>query len=89
MTYRVELEEHLRHSLGRGDLQLHLKLVGGQIESRGHLAPLQLHREEKLAALTGTVRVLVSQQVKVLTDEIQPLVRFQSEPLGPGKKNDI
>ena len=89
LTYRVKLQEHLCHSLGRGDLQLHLELVGGEVEGRRHLAALQLHREEELPALTGAVSVLVSQQVEVLTDKVQPLVRFQSKPLGPGKKNDF
>ena len=81
--YRVELQEHFRHSLRGWNLQLDLKLIGGEVEGRGDLAALQVDREQEVTGLPGTVGVLVSQQVEVLTHEIQTLVRLQGKPLGP------
>ena len=81
--YRVKLQKHFRHSLRGWNLQLDLELVGGEVEGRGDLAALQVDREQEVTGLPGTVGVLVSQQVEVLTHEIQTLVRLQGKPLGP------
>ena len=82
-TYRDESEVHLRHALRGRHLQLDLELVGGEVEGRGDLAALQVDREQEVTGLPGTVGVLVSQQVEVLTHEIQTLVRLQGKPLEP------
>ena len=85
-TYRDESEVHLRHALRGRHLQLDLELVGGEVEGGRDLAPLQVDREQQLAALARAVRALVRQEVQVLAHEVEALVRLQPETFGSAKR---
>ena len=85
-TYRDESEVHLRHALRGRHLQLDLELVGGEVEGGRDLAPLQVDREQQLAALARAVRALVRQEIQVLAHEVEALVRLQPETFGSAKR---
>ena len=84
-TYRVELEEHLCHPFGGGNLQLQLEAVGGEVEGGCHFAAFQMDGKEEVAAAPGRLRALVRQQIEVLADKVEPLIRLEGKPFGSEK----